>query len=287
MRESERRKEVRANVSASALVFVANAQHSCPILNLSAGGIQLVAPGHGQAGLFVRLNLALPAFEERIDVDGVIVRESEEGGRYSWSIEFINPTPHAVGLIRTYIGWARDHTEDLRRSQHRLSTSRALRSVGGGITGPDHPVVSEAPRPRRESTGLSPIGTGPGHPAVAAKDGGGRVTTGRGHPAVAAKEDGRRVTTGRGHPAVAATGPGYPPVTPRAGTGPGYPPVGKGSDPPPPADGKAARPGTDPAHPRVRLPASPPAAVDDDLDFVELRKLYQDALKTVGKKEKS
>lgn len=278
MTGTERRKEVRANVSASALVFVANAQHTCRILNLSAGGIQLIAPGHGQAGLFVRLNLTLPAFSERIDVDGVMVRESDEGGRYSWSIEFINPPPHAVSMIRTYIGWARDHAEDLRRSQHRLSTASALRTVGGGITGPEHPAVGEAPRPRRESAGLSPIGTGPAHPPVG---------TDPGHPAVAAKESGRRVTTGRGHPAVtprSVTGPGYPPVTPRAGTGPGYPPVGQGSAPPVADERRAARPGTGPAHPRVHPPAT--STADDDLDLVELRKLYQSALKTVGKKEK-
>lgn len=162
-------------------------------------------------------------------------------------------------MIRTYIGWARDHAEDLRRSQHRLSTARALRTVEGGITGPEHPAVTAKERDRPGSTGRG---------------------------AVEPQQSERRVTTGRGHPAVnprSATGPGYPPVSSRTATGPGYPPVGKGSDAP--VADRQARPGTDPANPRVR-PAASPAAVDDDLDVVELRRLYQDALKTVKNKDK-
>ena len=178
MTESEdRRRGPRTEHMATALLFVASEQFTCRILNLGTGGVLLIPPTRRPPGMFVRLNLSLPAFDELIDLDGVITRAGEERGHYTWSVEFINAPAREIELIRTFIRWAKDNAEALRRPQNKLPSSEAQRQIEKSVTGPAHPAVRTTPAARRE-------GTGPGHPRVGTGPGHPRVGTGPEHPRV-------------------------------------------------------------------------------------------------------
>ncbi|MCA9664424.1 MAG: PilZ domain-containing protein [Myxococcales bacterium] len=141
----DRRRESRLEHSATALVYVGNDTHLCHILNLGPRGLLVAPPVHHAPGAFVRLNLTLPALDEVIDVDGVIVREGEARGFYAWGIELVDPPARVLEVIRTYIRWARDNAAALREPQNKLPSSRAEEQLENKATGPAYPrVVREA-----------------------------------------------------------------------------------------------------------------------------------------------
>jgi hypothetical protein len=137
---SERRSDQRTGYSASALVFIANQRYSC-VLNLAPTGLLLIPPLREKPGVFVRLNLTLPALDEVIDVDGVIAREGKARGHYAWGIEFVDAPERVKQLIRTYINWARDNAAALQNPNNKLPSSKAQREIDDKATGPAYRAV--------------------------------------------------------------------------------------------------------------------------------------------------
>ena len=141
---AERRGADRTGYSATALVFVANERYTCVVLNISPTGLLVIPPLREKPGVFVRLNLTLPALDEVIDVDGVIIREGEARGHYAWGIEFVDPPEHVQKVIRTYIRWATENRDALRRPEHKLPSSKAQSAINDKSTGPAYPAIDVA-----------------------------------------------------------------------------------------------------------------------------------------------
>jgi hypothetical protein len=102
----ERRREPRIPFAARADVSLGNDRFVCDLVNISASGALLLPPRTGHPGTFARFNLSLPALDEVLDVDTVVVRETTVDGRYAWGVQFTWMSPRTSALLRAYIQWA-------------------------------------------------------------------------------------------------------------------------------------------------------------------------------------
>lgn len=88
---------------ASALLYVASERYTCRILDLGKAGLLLAPPAERAPGRYGRLNLSLPAFEQMVDIDGLITDSHRELGIPFWSVAFIDPPDEASELIDRYL----------------------------------------------------------------------------------------------------------------------------------------------------------------------------------------
>lgn len=101
----ERRSEPRIPFYAHAYVFCHNRKHICQIINMSCRGALLTPPIHLKVGTYVRLNLKLPQLDDLIDVDAVVVRDTNVRGCQAWGVSFVSVSERADVLMRTFVDW--------------------------------------------------------------------------------------------------------------------------------------------------------------------------------------
>ena len=162
----ERRSASRVNLAAKATLFVANRQVSCWIADISTRGALLFPIEKVTASQYVRLNVTLPSLSEVLDLDAVVVRETEASGRYAIALQFQGSDPRAETLIRTYVKWAKaqqpgaDPGQQSEPAPTRKGTSPAERSVQSSNAPSRASPASPSPAPASQ-TSRTPSGTRP------------------------------------------------------------------------------------------------------------------------------
>jgi len=99
---------------ARASVFFNNNSHTCNIINLSRDGALLTSPVAAEPGNFLRLNLKLPGMDQLIDLDAVMVRQTDEH-RDSWAVTFCQVSQGARKQLDQY----RDALNSIRSDRSR------------------------------------------------------------------------------------------------------------------------------------------------------------------------
>ena len=125
------------------MVFVGNDRHECRIVDLSKVGALIAPPLELKVGAFLRLNIKLPQFDQLIDVDAVVARETEYEGAYACGLNFMNVSKRADALMDAFISSALQWQEE-------RSVLEVLASEGTGQPEPEpaaEPTPSAAPGP--------------------------------------------------------------------------------------------------------------------------------------------
>jgi len=111
---------------AKATVFFNNKSHSCNIINLSRKGALLTSPVDAEPGNYLRLNLRLPGMDSLIDLDAIMVRESQSRPD-AWAVSFCQLSDRACGQLHEYIdGIIEQHAE--RKKLEEEKKERAARA---------------------------------------------------------------------------------------------------------------------------------------------------------------
>lgn len=92
-----------AALATAATAFVGNDRFGCRLARLDLEGACVIPSVRAQPGTFVRLNLALQGIEEVVDIDALIVRETRLDESYAWDLRFLEPPPHIVEAIGTFL----------------------------------------------------------------------------------------------------------------------------------------------------------------------------------------
>lgn len=101
--------------TATAIVFAGNSQFHCRASALSVSGVVLFPQVRAGRGTYLRINLCLPGFQDLLDLDAVILRETERNGYYAWRVKFHEASATNETLIRTFVSW--DIQRKLRRAR--------------------------------------------------------------------------------------------------------------------------------------------------------------------------
>ena len=126
----ERRTAPRVPYKAHAAVFYDNQSYTCHIVNLSRNGALLTAPTEAHQGAFVRLNLKLPGLDSLIDLDAIMVRQSEDQ-RPVWAVNFCNVSARARAQLEQYIGGIlKKHAEEQEQKVRQRADARKRSNTG-------------------------------------------------------------------------------------------------------------------------------------------------------------
>lgn len=151
--------------TATAIVYVGNEQFHCRATDLSVRGVVLFPQVRRTAGSFIRINLCLPAFQDLLDVDGVVARETVRNGYYAWRVHF-HEIPAAVEvLVRTYVTWDKYRQVRLVRGEQdapKRSPTATHEAIQRRVTGPNLPRVTTDMFPRVRPTDLARAADGGG-----------------------------------------------------------------------------------------------------------------------------
>lgn len=97
---------LRRSISIEALVYVDNRQIPCAALGVDHRDLLLMGPSRLGVGKYVRVHLYLPR-GEIIDVEGLVIGETETGGRSAWQVRIAQIEPQASEVLADFARRAR------------------------------------------------------------------------------------------------------------------------------------------------------------------------------------
>ena len=104
----DRRASKRTDYSATAVVYVGKERLTSRAVNVSAEGMLIIPPVRVRAGSRLRINLTLPALDQIVDLDGVVVRETFVEGYAASGIQFEDPPEETRAALDEFVKWAGD-----------------------------------------------------------------------------------------------------------------------------------------------------------------------------------
>jgi len=152
-------------------------QLACAVGTISPEGMLLFPPASARPGLALRLMLKMTDVGKQVVVDAVLARETFEGGRYAWEVQFVQMSPPVAEFFARYVAGRLAPTTEVTLPLQATPTGPFPRTPTGPL-----PRTPTGPL-NRIPTGPSPV-TGPGFHASASPGPADALTTQRGVGAV-------------------------------------------------------------------------------------------------------
>ena len=104
----DRRAAKRTDYSASAVLYLGQERLTSRAVNVSAEGMLVIPPVRVSAGSRLRINLTLPALDQILDLNGVVVRETFVEGYAASGIQFEEPSEETRAALQEFVKWTAD-----------------------------------------------------------------------------------------------------------------------------------------------------------------------------------
>lgn len=145
--------------SVTAVVYLGEERFTARVLNVSSGGLLLIAPVDAPLATRLRLNLTLPGLDQIVDVQADITRDERVEGYRAWGVRLVEPAPDTAILLQTYVDWVAERDGPLVASPLRGTALDRTK------TGPAHELrlpatandLPEAPPPTAPPSASGPL----------------------------------------------------------------------------------------------------------------------------------